>query len=89
MIDGILIIKKLCRRKLFRVLAPILTMLVIGIVWQHNMSYYEEEECIPLGQLIKVDSHKMHIYVEGEGSPTVVFTVGSGTPCAHTDYYYI
>lgn len=89
MIDGILTIKKLYKRRLFHVLALILIILVIGILWQCNMSSYEKEEYNPPGQLIKLDSHKRHIYVEGEGSPTVVFTVGSGTPCAYTDYYNI
>jgi len=89
MIDGILTIKKLYKRRLFRVLALVLITLVSGILWQHNMSCYEKEEYNPPGQLIKVDSHKMHIYAAGAGSPTVVFTVGSGTPCAYTDYYYI
>ena len=89
MLDGILTIKKLYKRRLFRVLALVLIILVIGILWQNNMSCYEKVEYNPPGQLIKVDSHKMHIYAAGEGSPTVVFTVGSGTPCAYTDYYYI
>jgi pimeloyl-ACP methyl ester carboxylesterase len=89
MIDGILTIKKLHKRRFFHVLALVLIILVISILWQHNMNFYEKEKYNPPGQLIKVDNHKMHIYAAGEGSPTVIFTVGSGTPCAYTDYYYI
>ncbi len=89
MIGGILTIKKLYKRRLFRVLALVLIILFSGILWQHTMSYYEEDKYNPPGQLIEVDSHNMHIYSAGEGSPTVVFTVGSGTPCAYTDYYNI
>ncbi|MGH4119513.1 alpha/beta fold hydrolase [Clostridium sp.] len=89
MIDGILTIQKLYKRRIFRVIALILIILFIGTLWQHAMSEYEKEVYNPPGQLRKVDNHNMHIYVEGESSPTVVFTVGSGTPCAYTDYYYI
>ena len=89
MIDGILTIKKLYKRRLVRVLALVLIILVSSILWQYKMSCYEIEEYNPPGQLIDVDRHKMHIYAAGQGSPTVVFTVGSGTPCAYTDYYYI
>ena len=89
MIDGSLTIKKLHKRRFFLIPTLILIILVFGILWQHYMNRYEEEKYNPPGQLIKVNSHKMHIYAAGEGSPTVVFTVGSGTPCAYTDYYYI
>lgn len=88
-IGGILTIKKLYKRRLFRVLSLVLIILFIGILWQHTMSYCEEDEYNPPGQLIEVDNHNMHIYSAGEGSPTVIFTVGSGTPCSYTDYYNI
>lgn len=89
MINHISTIKKIYKRRLFRVLTLILFILFIGILWQHNMSHYDEKEYNAPGQLVKVDGHNMHIYAVGESSPTVVFAAGSGTPCAFTDYYYI
>lgn len=40
----------------------------MGILWQHNMSYYDKEEYNAPGQLIKVDGHNMHIYAVGPGN---------------------
>lgn len=87
--NGILTVKNIFKRKLVQLLTLILFILVMGILWQHNMSQYEKGKYNPPGQLIEIDNHKMHIYASGEGSPTVVFTAGSGTPCAYTDYYCI
>lgn len=84
-----LVFRKLFKKKLFIVLAIFLVLLSIGTLWQHIMIYCEEKELNYPGQLIDVNNHKMHIYGEGNGAPTVVLTVGSGTPCAYTDYYYI
>lgn len=53
------------------------------------MTYYEGKDLNYPGQLIDVNNHRMHIYGEGSGALTVVFTVGSGTPCAYTDFYFI
>jgi pimeloyl-ACP methyl ester carboxylesterase len=84
-----LIIRRLFRKKLFEFLLLFLVLLSIGTLWQHIMIPYEEKELKYPGQLIQVNNHNMHIYGEGKGELTVVFTVGSGTPCAYTDYYYI
>ena len=89
MIDGIVTIKNSYKRRLFQLLTLVLLILAMGILWQHAMNQYEKDKYNPPGQLIEVDSHKMHIYALGEGSPTVVFTSGSGTPCTYTDYYCI
>lgn len=84
-----LVFRKLFKKKLFKFLTIFLVLLSIGTLWQHIMIYYEEKGLNYPGQLIDVNNHKMHIYGEGNGTPTVVLTVGSGTPCAYTDYYYI
>ena len=82
-------IKKLFNKRFFKVLTVFLIMLSVGSLWQHIMIRYEEKKLSCPGQLVDVNNHKMHIYGEGNGALTVVFTVGSGTPCAYTDYYYI
>ncbi len=87
--DIILTIKKIYKKRAVKGLTIILVLLFLGALWQYVMCCYESKMYAPSGQLIDVKNHKMHIYAKGEGSPTVVLTVGSGTPCAYTDYYYI
>jgi len=87
--DLILVIKKIYAKRIVKVLTIIIIVLALGILWQYGMSCYGSKSYTPPGKLIDVKNHKMHIYGEGEGRPTVVLTVGSGTPCAYTDYYSI
>lgn len=81
--------KKLFSKKLFKFLIVLVILFSAGSLWQHIMISYEENKLNLPGQLVEVNNHKLHIYGEGNGQLTVVFTVGSGTPCAYTDYYYI
>ena len=39
--------------------------------------------------MIEVEGHEMHIYSKGQGNPTVVMTVGLGSPSALVDYYRV
>lgn len=82
-------IRNLHKKTLIKVLIVIILITIIGCVYQNNMVYYESKKYKQPGKLIEVYNHKMHIYSEGKGTPTVVFTVGSGTPSAYTDYYFI
>jgi pimeloyl-ACP methyl ester carboxylesterase len=84
-----LVFKRLFRKKLLKFLIIFLVLLSVGTLWQHIMIPYEEKELKYPGQLVKINNHNIHIYGEGKGEVTVVFTVGSGTPCAYTDYYYM
>ncbi|MTI68095.1 MAG: hypothetical protein FH753_16055 [Firmicutes bacterium] len=82
-------IRNLQRKKFYKVLIISLLIIIIGYVYQCIMVHYETEKYKIPGQLIKIYNDKMHIYSEGDGTPTLVFTVGSGTPSAYTDYYFI
>ncbi|MTI70822.1 MAG: alpha/beta hydrolase [Firmicutes bacterium] len=84
-----ILIRKLKRQNFLKILVTILLITIIGHVYQSIMVNYESKKYSNPGQLIEVYNHKMHIYSKGEGKPTVVFTVGSGTPSAYTDYYFI
>lgn len=75
--------------RIIRTIMAVFIMLSIGAIWQYLMSWNEANQYAPPGQQITVNKHKMHIFAKGEGSPTVVLTVGSGSPCAYTDYYLI
>jgi pimeloyl-ACP methyl ester carboxylesterase len=64
-------------------------VIVTGSIWQIIMERYEAEEYKPTGELITVNSHKMHTYSLGDGKDTLVFIAGSGTTSAYTDFYYM
>ena len=50
--------------------------LPIGFVWQVIAQNAEKEKIIPLGQLVDVNGHMMHVHCTGEGSPTVILEGG-------------
>lgn len=79
----------LVRRKKIRLLIVIILLLIIGSIWQAIMVHLENRESVHPGDLINISGHDMHIFSKGAGSPSVVFTVGSGTPNSYTDYYFI
>ncbi|MBR1864131.1 MAG: alpha/beta hydrolase [Ruminococcus sp.] len=40
----------------------------------------------PMGQLVEVDGHNMHVYTEGQGDHTLLFLSGSGTAAPALDF---
>jgi hypothetical protein len=78
--------KKYRKHKILFLLAFII---VTGSIWQIIMERYEAKEYKPTGELITVNSHKMHTYSLGDGIDTLVFIAGSGTTSAYTDFYYM
>lgn len=66
-----------------------LCILLTGYIYQCISVRYERKKYQPIGQMIKVEGHEMHIYPKGEGNPTVVMTVGLGSPSAVVDYYRV
>jgi pimeloyl-ACP methyl ester carboxylesterase len=47
-----------------------------GAVWQLFSQQADHVKYPPLGKLVDVDGHAMHIYCSGEGSPTVILEGG-------------
>ena len=82
-------LKKQHKLKIPNSIIIIFIIITIGTLYQKVMVNKEDKLYKPPGKLIEVFDHKMHVYSEGSGSPTVIFTVGSGTPSAYTDYYFI
>lgn len=39
----------------------------------------EDESLLPIGKMVEVNGHDIHVYVEGDGSETLVFLSGGGT----------
>ncbi|WP_018211765.1 alpha/beta fold hydrolase [Desulfitobacterium hafniense] len=70
-------------------IVTVLCLLWAGFVYQLISVKYESKKYQPDGQMIEVEGHKMHIYAQGEGNPTVVMTVGLGSPSAVVDYYRV
>lgn len=70
-------------------IVTVLGLLLAGFVYQLVSVKYEVKKYQPVGQMIEVEVHKMHIYAKGQGSPTVVMTVGLGSPSAVVDYYRV
>lgn len=81
--------KEILKTKKIKVVILIALLITIGSLFQAGMSYKELAMYAPPGKLIDIDGHKMHLYAAGTGSPSVLLTTGSGTPCAYTDYFFI
>ncbi|NTW04821.1 MAG: alpha/beta hydrolase [Peptococcaceae bacterium] len=70
-------------------LAILISVLVLGLVYENIGEYIDSKAHGPTGQLVEINGHMMHIYSEGTsaGKPTVVFTSGWKTPSPYVDYY--
>ena len=60
------------------VLGLIAVLLLTGAIYQKTASANDMKTYPPLGELIEVHGHKMHLYCLGTGSPTVVLESGLG-----------
>lgn len=81
--------KEIIKKTGVKIVLSLLVLLFLGGIWQGYMMNKEVTMFSPPGQLYKINSHNIHGYAIGEGKDTIVFTTGSGTPCAFTDYYYL
>ncbi|MFJ7405775.1 MULTISPECIES: alpha/beta fold hydrolase [unclassified Lysinibacillus] len=53
----------------------------------HKIQLSKEEELfVPIGQLVEVNGHQMHVYTEGKGEDTLVFMSGGGTSSPALDF---
>jgi len=72
---------------LFVGLVGLLLVLVVGSTINHRLRMPREEAANPApGQLVAVNGHRLHVYAEGEGDPTLVFLSGSGTTAPALDF---
>ncbi len=64
-----------------------LVFLVGGSTINHRLQLPREEAAYPPpGQVVKVNGHRLHVYSEGTGEPTLVFLSGSGTTAPTLDF---
>jgi pimeloyl-ACP methyl ester carboxylesterase len=76
---------------LLKWLGLLLTALVILSVGasaiHHGVRLAQEEaDFPPPGQMVTVNGHRLHVYSEGSGEPTLVFLAGSGTSAPVLDF---
>lgn len=66
----------------------ILIFLSITTIYHHIMLNVEADKIIPMGKLVEVNGHSMHVYAEGEKNDkaTLVFMSGSGTVAPIYDF---
>lgn len=67
-------------------LALLLFLAGVGSVYQWYGSAQDAKSYLPVGKLYDVAGHRMHLYVGGQGSSTVVFASGWGTPSPYADF---
>lgn len=66
------------------IIFSILIIIIIISFINHKIKLNQESELFkPLGKMVKVNDHYMHVYTEGEGNVTLVFMSGGGT-CSPT-----
>ena len=59
-------------------MAAIIILLISGTIYQNQTMASDLENYPPPGEMINVGDFEMHLYCEGESSPTVVFESGLG-----------
>jgi pimeloyl-ACP methyl ester carboxylesterase len=71
------------RRGLVWMLLGLLTLAVIGAIYQTVATELDQRAYPPPGELVDVGDHSLHINCVGEGSPTVILEAASGGMSAH------
>lgn len=65
----------------------ILVLTISASYLNHRIQLSKEDELfIPVGQIIEVNGHQMHVYLEGDGEETLVFMSGGGTSSPMLDF---
>jgi pimeloyl-ACP methyl ester carboxylesterase len=68
-------------------LVAFVAILLAGSYLNHRRQLPQEIAAYPPpGQLVEVNGHRLHVYAEGSGEPTLVFMSGSGTTAPTLDF---
>lgn len=68
-------------------LLALVILLIIGLICEEFLSFIEDKNLNPPGDIIKLDTGNTHMFSKGNGNNTVVFTSGSGVTSPYCDYY--
>lgn len=78
------------RRRILRIILFLLAVPVIlcgALYGFHKISLWaESRKYPPVGKMVEVNGHQMHVYGEGDGNETLVFLSGSGTAAPALDF---
>ena len=66
------------KRALVRVSIFLVVLAITGLIYQTAATEADQRNYPPLGVLVNVDGHKMHIYCIGQGSPTIILDHAGG-----------
>ena len=72
-------ILRLARRLFLALLVLAAIAGMSGWIYQTAMEARDDRRYPPPGQLVEVDGHRMHIYCQGQGSPTIIVEQGVGS----------
>lgn len=68
-------------------IAIIICILIVIIFINHKINLSKEnKQFLPIGQMVNVNGHYMHIYSEGDGDIPLVFMSGGGTSSPTLDF---
>ncbi len=62
-------------------LGTLALLLAVGTAYQAIETWRDRRRFPPPGRLVRVSERRMHIYLAGEGTPTVIFESGMGASC--------
>ena len=69
------------------VLLSFLILFLVGTFIFHRISLEKEQASLtPMGKTVLVNGHQMNVYVQGEGSETIVFLSGAGIASPILDF---
>lgn len=80
-----LVFKRIVQMLLILMALFLLTITTSYINHQIQLSK-EEKRFTPIGKMVEVNDHKMHVYIEGKGEETLVFMSGGGTSAPVLDF---
>lgn len=70
-----------------KILLILTVLLITGITYEQISRYSDSKNYPPVGSLIDINKHAMHIWAEGSGDATVVFGAGYQIPGGYVDFY--
>lgn len=62
------------------------TVILISFITHKIQLSKEASSFIPMGEMVEVNGHQMHVYTEGSGEETLVFMSGGGTSSPVLDF---
>lgn len=77
---------KIAKIIILSVFALLITIIAGTWIYHLNITKKEVENTPPIGQLVEVNDHQMHVYVDGDGEDLIVFMSGGGTSSPTLDF---